>query len=68
MREISVFALCFLLPGLALLVFAPRLRKWNAHLFPRLYRPLEQQGALLVYYAVGVIWIILGFESFIVHR
>lgn len=68
MQDIAIFIVFFLLPGLALLVFAPRLKDLNARLFPRLYGPREQAGALFVYYVVGMIWIVLGFVTFIMHQ
>jgi TRAP-type mannitol/chloroaromatic compound transport system permease small subunit len=65
--DILVFVIGFLLPGLALIIFAGKLVEFNVRAAPRLYGPTNRAGAYFVYCVVGFSWIVLGFVSFILH-
>jgi len=60
--DVIVFLLYFLLPGLAIIVFARKIVDWQAKLYPRWYGPVRKILGWLVLYAIGIWWIVRGVQ------
>ena len=58
--DMITFVLFCLLPGVLLIVFAPRLVALNEKYAPRFHGPAMRSTALLAYRIGGVIWILFG--------
>lgn len=64
-RNLVLYICLFLAPGILVVVFARKMVESNARSYPRIYTPLMRKFALLLFYVVGIGFIILGFSNLI---
>ncbi len=59
-RTIIIFLTVFFTPGILILVFARRMVAYNARSYPRLYGPAMRTFTLILFYVIGVVWLVGG--------
>ncbi len=64
-RNLVLYICLFLAPGIFVVVFARKMVESNARAYPRIYTPLMRKFALLLFYTVGIGFIVLGFLDLI---
>jgi tryptophan-rich sensory protein len=57
------FIAAYLIPGLLIILFAKKAIEFNARAYPRVYGRVGRPVFLFMAYAIGIVWIMIGFQE-----